>query len=583
MPFFLPLFATMIATAHAAVDAAKFRDDLVAGDRLVRRSQQVTLAGPKSAAKAAVPSAKDEVVYDFFRDGGDRLTRVACEAKEGGALDCDFSDYSLHALTDANVESLSLLGGETLKGFFALKKATDATLATDFEVFCHVFALPRLLPLPDGAPFANQGFDANFKKALEGRCKTPDLKAAKAFLAEAGPLVQRTCQLESEGGRRQILRADGDRKWRGAPGECDAVRYELVYDAAKKSGSLTRTPVPISGGDKCEDVFGDPLAGDEAAEAGGDKARSAATLVTGTFDLGACDTVRWSESFPFLTINLVEATKKPAEPDPRYEQGVLALFEGETAEASKQLSTLTDADPKNGMARLALGVALEREQKLDLAAKEFEAASGLLKGKKIGHSADGRVVAFVHYGAMRFESGKASEALPQFDKAIAIEPTSFNAHFWKAAALAELKRDKEAAQSFTRALALRQSFERVTEFVFGEFGDTESMLADFVTPAPDVMLNAAAWRLATSKDEGVRDPTKAIDLAKQALDMADQRSGRYLDTLASAYAAAGKFPEAVDYETRAIEELGAEGAEAEEKKAMEGRLALYKAGKSYQE
>ena len=50
-----------------------------------------------------------------------------------------------------------------------------------------------------------------------------------------------------------------------------------------------------------------------------------------------------------------------------------------------------------------------------------------------------------------------------------------------------------------------------------------------------------------------------------------------------AYAAAGKFKDAVDTESQAIEQVSADGAEADEKEAMESRLALYKGGKIYTE
>lgn len=569
-------FLCTVAPAAPAVTSEAVRADLMRVDALVRKSQR--------KAKAA---AADDLV-DLFRESPSSVTTAACAQEKGGDLACEFTDYSLHALSATNVEDLQLLGGEAMKSLFALRKSDDKTLPTDFEVFCYATQMPKLFDVPAASPFANTAFDGAFRKALGTRCKEPTLANARAFLKEALPLLERTCQVESEGARRQILKNTGENKWEGVAGDCDGARYDLHYDRARKSGELTRIALVTKGGDKCEDVFGDPLGDkdddDENAAAKKVQAPKApVTLRQGLFDTAACEQLRWSETFPFLTINLDQGKKNAEGGDPRYEAAVNALFEGDYDAATKGLGEILKKDPGNGLARLALGVARERSGKVEDAVREFGAALGALKAKKIGHSVDGRAVALLHRGATRFEHGKPKEALADFVQAAALEPTSFDAHFWAAAALGELKRDKEAAAEFVRALALRQSFERVTEFVFGEFGDTESMLADFVTPAAAEMLNAAAWRFAVSRDAAVRDGARAVEFARQACDLVDNRNGRYLDTLAVAYAAAGKFKDAAETEAQALEQITSEGAEKDERGAMEKRLALYKDNKTYTE
>lgn len=568
----------------AAPTTDTLRSDLLKVDTLVRKSQR----------KAAPAGAKDtDALVDTFREGPDAMTTAACVKEKGGDLTCEINDYSLHALTAANVENLQLLGGESMKGVFALRKAGDATLATDFEAYCYALQSPKLFAMPASSPFANTAFEDAFKKTLGDRCRTPTVANARAFIAAALPLLEKTCQIENEGGRRQRLKFISENKWRGELGECDPARYDLHYRIAEKTGELTRTGVVPKGGDKCEDVFGDPLAalgaddgddGDEETKAAPKKdPKPPVTMRQGLFDTAACEQVRWSETFAFMTINLDDGRKKSDAVDPRYETAMMALFEGELETARKGFLEILNRDPQNGFARLGLGVTRERLGETDEGIKEFDLALKTLKGQKIGHSLDGRAIALLHRGATRFEKGKAKEALVDFQEAAAIEPTSFDAHFWSAVALAELKRDKEAVVAFDRALSLRASFERVTDWVFGEFGDAESMLADFVTPPAEEMLNAAAWRLAVSKDSAARNGARALKYVKEALELVEGNNGRYLDTLAVAYAASGKFKEAVEAEQQAIEVIAAEGAEADERAAMEKRLALYKDGKTYME
>jgi Zn-dependent protease with chaperone function len=63
-------------------------------------------------------------------------------------------------------------------------------------------------------------------------------------------------------------------------------------------------------------------------------------------------------------------------------------------------------------------------------------------------------------------------------------------------------------------------------------------------PQRAVALNNLAWLLATTSDETLRDPGRAVDLAGRAVAL--DRSPGFLDTLAEAYFASGRTEEAVD-------------------------------------
>lgn len=64
--------------------------------------------------------------------------------------------------------------------------------------------------------------------------------------------------------------------------------------------------------------------------------------------------------------------------------------------------------------------------------------------------------------------------------------------------------------------------------------------------------NALAWFLATCPSDKHRNGAMAIELASTAVNMTEQKDGTMLDTLAAAYAEAGRWEQAVETEDKAI-------------------------------
>jgi hypothetical protein len=69
-----------------------------------------------------------------------------------------------------------------------------------------------------------------------------------------------------------------------------------------------------------------------------------------------------------------------------------------------------------------------------------------------------------------------------------------------------------------------------------------------------------------------------VDHARKACELTSWQEPGYLDTLAVAYAAAGRFEEALHWQRRALELC-----REEEKADYESRLRLYEAGQPYRE
>jgi TPR repeat protein len=93
-------------------------------------------------------------------------------------------------------------------------------------------------------------------------------------------------------------------------------------------------------------------------------------------------------------------------------------------------------------------------------------------------------------------------------------------------------------------------------------------------------LNMEAWILATAADPARRDPTKAIGYATQAVGLAPD-SASVRDTLAAAYASAGRYDEAVTEQQKALAAATSGQGDAGRSGEMQARLELYRAHKPY--
>jgi Flp pilus assembly protein TadD len=85
------------------------------------------------------------------------------------------------------------------------------------------------------------------------------------------------------------------------------------------------------------------------------------------------------------------------------------------------------------------------------------------------------------------------------------------------------------------------------------------------------------WLLATTPSPALRDAVEAIRIAEAAARHTGDRDAAILDALAAAYAAAGRFPDAIRTARRA-EQLAANQGDVARARAIGKRLARYRAG-----
>jgi tetratricopeptide (TPR) repeat protein len=181
--------------------------------------------------------------------------------------------------------------------------------------------------------------------------------------------------------------------------------------------------------------------------------------------------------------------------------------------------------------------------------------------------------------------GNLDAALNDYNEALRLDPsaTTYNnrGEVWRA------KGDLDAAlRDYTEAIRLdpKYTFAYINRgLVWKAKGEYDIALKDYdqaiqLDPKYTTPYNNRAWMLATYPDSRFRNGTQAVEDATKACELSAWKDAGDLDTLAAAYAEAGDFPRAVEWQTKAVA-LAAETDKAD----VLSRLDLYQAGKPYRE
>jgi tetratricopeptide (TPR) repeat protein len=166
----------------------------------------------------------------------------------------------------------------------------------------------------------------------------------------------------------------------------------------------------------------------------------------------------------------------------------------------------------------------------------------------------GSWLAHNNLGTILRQQGKVDEAITQYQEALQIEPDNESIHFNLARAFYQEGRVDLAIGQFQSALQI-------------EPGDMEAQ-------------NNLAWLLATAPQASLRNGAKAVELARQANELAGGKNPVILGTLAAALAETGRFSEALEAARRASQLSGAQS-----NTALAGQLQfemkLFQAGRPY--
>lgn len=201
--------------------------------------------------------------------------------------------------------------------------------------------------------------------------------------------------------------------------------------------------------------------------------------------------------------------------------------------------------PGNPRARLSYGVALVAERRYVEAEPQLREAVILQDTSAAAHG---------NLGAMLCMTGRADEGIPHLERALALDPEYTDAFRNLGEAYASRGRRALAAKYFGRAVD--------------------------VAPDNPFLLARLGWLLATSPEDSVRDPAKAVEVSERAVRLTFHRDVMSLDTLAAAYAEAGRFEDAIGTAREAVALAERHGDQVQE---LAARLELYRAGRKYRE
>ncbi len=185
-------------------------------------------------------------------------------------------------------------------------------------------------------------------------------------------------------------------------------------------------------------------------------------------------------------------------------------------------------------------------------------------------------------GTLLMDAGQPDEALRHAGEAVALRPTDPELHLNLGSLLSRAKRPEDAAASFREALRLEPNYAEAHNnlaWILKDEGKYSEALKHFqeavrLRPgSPNAMLGAA-WLLATHPDERLRNTREAVRLGERLATISSYQSWMALDTLAAAYAAAGRFSEAVQTQEKALGFV--RKASPAEAGAVQARLEAYR-------
>ena len=187
-------------------------------------------------------------------------------------------------------------------------------------------------------------------------------------------------------------------------------------------------------------------------------------------------------------------------------------------------------------------------------------------------------------------AGRPDEAADHFSKAIRLDPQAAGTRFNLGNLYMNHGRPDDALAQYSEAIRLRSGFVEAhcnAALILQSEGKIAEAVRHYETALrmkPDHVpaMNSLAWIYATSGDPSFQNGAEAVRLAEEACKRTGYREGDELDTLAAAYAAAGRFPDAVRVANQALE-IAKSSGQSQMAQFIQNRIKLYDSGHPYRE
>jgi protein O-mannosyl-transferase len=261
--------------------------------------------------------------------------------------------------------------------------------------------------------------------------------------------------------------------------------------------------------------------------------------------------------------------------------GDVLVDEGRLDEAVKHYQEALRLTPAIGKPYNDLGKAYALQGKLDDAMTLFSNAVRLNPGLAQAHW---------NLGNAWLLKGKVAEGLAEMKRAVQLDPEDIKKHRMLAETLLKTGREAEALP-YCEVVVKEEPEDAHGHFLLGSACLADKRLdramASFkqavrLAPNAPECINALAWIYATSPRAELRNGAEAVRLAEQACQITQRQKTAILDTLAAAYAEAGRFQEAVQT-TEELRALALSSHDAVAADTARQRLELYQSGKAYRD
>ena len=270
---------------------------------------------------------------------------------------------------------------------------------------------------------------------------------------------------------------------------------------------------------------------------------------------------------------------EPDDIDANYGLGNMLQSQGRLDEAITHYRRVLQFKPEHTEAHNNLGNVLLSQGKLDEAISHY---------RQVLHIKPNEAPVHYNLGNVLLSQGRLDEAIEHYRWTLRIKPDFADVHNNLGAALAQQGKYDEAITHLKEVVKLNPnsadahlSLARVLESE-GRIDEAITHYKEALRLKPDwlSLMNNLAWLLATHKETEFHNPKEAVRLAERACELTNYQEPSVLDTLAAAYAAAARFPEAVTTAEKALDMAQSSG-QNQLKEKIQNHLRLYKAGQPH--
>jgi tetratricopeptide (TPR) repeat protein len=230
--------------------------------------------------------------------------------------------------------------------------------------------------------------------------------------------------------------------------------------------------------------------------------------------------------------------------------GLVLLQRERVDEAIIQYQKALEIQPQYVEAHDNLGEALVQSGRVDEAIAQFQMVVEIHPEYAKAHDNLGNVL---------LQKGRVDEAIIQYQKALEIQPDLAEANNNLGVGFLQKGQLNEAIVYYQKAVQLQPrnaAFQNNLGYALSQKGEVREAVAHYqesleIQPQNAITCKNLAWILATCPEASIRNGTKAVTLAEQAVRLSGSPDPIFIGTLAAAYAEVGRFPEAVAVAERA--------------------------------